>query len=77
MSMGYSQRLQRAENQAAKANRVFEKLEGQYLEASREQREVYDELQVEIDHLRELQERAANQGLANEARAKKVRETFL
>lgn len=75
--MSYQKRLQRAENTAARATRVFEKLEAEYLLASQEQREVYNELQVEIDHLRELQERAANQGLANAARAEKVRETFL
>lgn len=75
--MGYQKRLEKAENTAARANRLFEKLEAEYLTASREQLEVYDELQVEIDRLRELQERAANHGLANEARAQKVRETFL
>lgn len=75
--MGYMNRLQKAENQAAKATRVFEKLEAEYLAASNAQREVYDELTVEIQRLEELRERAFNHGAANEARAVKVRETFL
>jgi len=75
--MGYQKRLEKAENTAARANRLFEKLEAEYLTASREQREVYDELTVEIQRLEEVRERAFNHGLANEARAKKVRETFL
>jgi len=75
--MSFQKRLQRAENTAARATRMFEKLEAEYLLASREQREVYDELTVEIQRLEEVRERAFNHGLANEARAQKVRETFL
>lgn len=75
--MSYSKRLAAASNRAAKATRAFEKLEEELLAASRDQREVHDELQVEIDRLTELQEQAQNQGLLNAARAQKIRETFL
>ena len=75
--MSYSKRLAAASNRAAKATRTFEKLEEELLAASRDQREVYDELQVEIDRLVELREQAQNAGLLNAARAQKIRETFL
>lgn len=75
--MSYIKRLQSAENRAAKASRVFEKLEAEYLGAANDLLEVYDELTVEIQRLEDLRERAFNHGAANEARAVKVRETFL
>lgn len=75
--MSYTKRLAAASTRAAKALRTFEKLEEELLAASRDQREVYDELQVEIDRLVDLQEQAQNQGLLNAARAQKIRETFL
>jgi hypothetical protein len=56
---------------------VFENLENEFLAAAREAREVHDELQVEIDALRKLQEQAADTGKYNEARAVRVRETLL
>lgn len=75
--MSYAKRLAAASKRSARATSVFEKLENEYLTAAREQREVHDELQVEIDALVRLQEQAMNEGLHNEQRAVRVRETFL
>lgn len=75
--MSYTKRLSAAENRAAKATRIFEKLEAEYLAVAQEARELHDELQVEIDHLARLRDAALNAGLKNEDRAVKVRETFL
>lgn len=73
----YTKRLAKAATTSARAQAVFSNLENEFLAASREQREVHDELQVEIDRLVELQEQALNQGLHNEQRAQRVRELFL
>lgn len=75
--MSYEKRITATQKKAAKAVAVFESLEATFLEASREQREVHDELQVEIDRLVELQEQALNAGLHNAQRATRVRELFL
>ena len=75
--MSYTKRLSVAENRAAKATRIFEKLEAEYLAVAQETRELHDELQAEIDHLIELRDAAMNTGLKNQERAVKVRETFL
>lgn len=75
--MSYAKRVIRAQARGAKASKVFEDLENEFLVASTEAREVHDEIQVEIDRLVELQEAALNAGLANAARAQRVRETFL
>jgi hypothetical protein len=75
--MSYAKRLDAAGRRAAKASKAFERLEGEYLAAAQEQREVYDELTVELEMIEKLRETAFNAGLANEARAQRVRETFL
>lgn len=75
--MSYAKRVTRAQARGAKASKVFEDLEGEFLTAAQEAREVHDELQVEIDRLVELQEKALNTGLHNQERAQRVRETLL
>ena len=75
--MSYAKRVTRAQARGAKASKVFEDLEVEFLTAAQEAREVHDELQVEIDRLVALQEQAMNTGLHNEQRAVRVRETLL
>lgn len=75
--MSYAKRLTRAQARAAKATKVFEQLESDFLTASQEAREVHDEIQVQIDMLAQLRDEALNSGLHNQQRAERVRETFL
>lgn len=75
--MGYASRITRAANRGAKANKVFENLENEFLTAAQEAREVHDELQVEIERLLDLQKSAETLGVRNQQRAARVRETFL
>lgn len=75
--MSYAKRVTRAQSRGAKASKVFEDLETEFLSAAGEAHEVWEELQVEIDRLVELQHEAQTIGASNEARARRVRETFL
>lgn len=77
MNKGYKKRLDLAESQSTKAQDIFEKLEGQFLGAAQEQRQVHDDIEVEIERLVALRDQALNAGLKNQERAQRVRDLFL
>lgn len=73
----YNKRLAAVEARTYKAVRLFEKLEQEFTLAAGEDREIWDELQSEIDRLTALQGQAQDRGRRNEARAQRLREFFL
>lgn len=74
MQKPFAKRIDNNKRRQARASSVFERLSTEFETVSVEQREVYDELQVEIDALRELQEEALNSGLRATEQAKRVRD---
>lgn len=71
--MSFAKRIDAARRRQAKAASVFEKTAKEFEAAAVEHREVYDEIQVQIDLLVELQEDAMNAGLRATEQAKRVR----
>lgn len=71
--MTFAKRVQAAKRRQARASSVFDKLAVEFETASVEHREVYDEIQVEIEYLHQLQEEAMNAGLRATEQAKRVR----
>ena len=75
--MQFAKRVDAAKRRQARAASVFDKLAKEFEATSVEQREVYDEIQVEIDRLVSLQEEAMNSGLRATEQAKRVRDLVI
>lgn len=73
----YEKRLAHNGRRTDRAVSVFERLNDEFTDAARDDRELFDEIQVEIDRLAGLQQIAQTRGRRNEHRAKRVRELFL
>lgn len=73
MTGNFVKRVSGARRRQARAASVFEKTAREFESVAVEQREVYDEIQVEIDALTQLQEEAMNSGLRATEQAKRVR----
>lgn len=72
--MTFAKRVDAARRRQAKAASVFERTAKEFEAVAIEQREVYDEIQVQIDLLTQLQEEAMNSGLRATEQAKRVRD---
>jgi len=73
MTGNFVKRVAGARRRQARAASVFEKTAKEFEAVAAEQREVYDEIQVEIEALAQLQEEAMNSGLRASEQAKRVR----
>jgi hypothetical protein len=73
MQKHFAKRVDLAKRRQAKAASVFEKTAKEFEAAAVEHREVYDEIQVQLDLLTQLQTEAMNAGLRATEQAKRVR----
>jgi len=76
MQKPFAKRVDAAKLRQARASSTFDTLAKEFELVAVEQREVYDEIQVQIDMLTTLQEEAMNSGLRATEQAKRVREFF-
>ena len=75
--MSFEKRLAHNARTTEKAVGLFLDLEAKFTQASRDDRELYDEITVEMERLATLREEALNRGEHNQVRAQRVRELFL
>lgn len=73
----FEKRLESTARQTDKAVKTFLRLEADFIAAAQADRELHDEIQVEIDRLQDIQKVAQGRGLYNQVRAERVRELFL